>query len=245
MEEQTTKTPSVDEKPFYLKYKLPVQIISWTLTILLLWWGYNSFFANKQGKACTKEAKICPDGSSVGRTGPNCEFAPCPTPQQPTPTPIDETANWKTYRNTVVGFEVKSPERFLSPALPGGFADNFLADGTEKDAHVLFGKTSDDSFGIRFFPFAKGVDDLIKTDEANAFPPYNWEGLKNTTTTRKPIIVNNSQALMVVANYSNSNELPFTAVFLTGENYGFMFTFSQNFKQDEIDQILSTFKFTE
>lgn len=28
--------------------------------------------------ACTQEAKLCPDGSSVGRTGPNCEFAPCP-----------------------------------------------------------------------------------------------------------------------------------------------------------------------
>lgn len=30
------------------------------------------------GKACTEEAKICPDGSSVGRTGPDCEFAACP-----------------------------------------------------------------------------------------------------------------------------------------------------------------------
>jgi predicted lipoprotein with Yx(FWY)xxD motif len=28
--------------------------------------------------ACTEEAKLCPDGSAVGRTGPNCEFAPCP-----------------------------------------------------------------------------------------------------------------------------------------------------------------------
>ncbi|MDO8514240.1 MAG: hypothetical protein Q7S50_01720, partial [bacterium] len=28
--------------------------------------------------ACTMEAKICPDGSSVGRSGPNCEFATCP-----------------------------------------------------------------------------------------------------------------------------------------------------------------------
>lgn len=27
---------------------------------------------------CTMDAKICPDGSSVGRTGPNCEFAQCP-----------------------------------------------------------------------------------------------------------------------------------------------------------------------
>jgi hypothetical protein len=28
--------------------------------------------------ACTMEAKLCPDGSYVGRTGPNCEFASCP-----------------------------------------------------------------------------------------------------------------------------------------------------------------------
>ncbi|VVB67212.1 Uncharacterised protein [Candidatus Norongarragalina meridionalis] len=36
--------------------------------------------------ACTAEAKICPDGSSVGRTGPNCEFAPCPS-VAPSPSP--------------------------------------------------------------------------------------------------------------------------------------------------------------
>lgn len=30
-------------------------------------------------KACTMEAKICPDGSTVSRTGPKCEFAMCPT----------------------------------------------------------------------------------------------------------------------------------------------------------------------
>ncbi len=27
---------------------------------------------------CTMEAKVCPDGNAVSRTGPNCEFAPCP-----------------------------------------------------------------------------------------------------------------------------------------------------------------------
>lgn len=36
-------------------------------------------FFNKNPVACTMEAKICPDGSSVGRSGPNCEFAPCAT----------------------------------------------------------------------------------------------------------------------------------------------------------------------
>jgi hypothetical protein len=29
--------------------------------------------------ACTMEARVCPDGSYVGRTGPSCEFAPCPS----------------------------------------------------------------------------------------------------------------------------------------------------------------------
>lgn len=28
--------------------------------------------------ACTMEAKLCPDGSAVGRVGSSCEFAPCP-----------------------------------------------------------------------------------------------------------------------------------------------------------------------
>ena len=38
-------------------------------------------FLSREGSgrvACTKEAKICPDGTAVGRIGPNCEFAPCP-----------------------------------------------------------------------------------------------------------------------------------------------------------------------
>lgn len=39
---------------------------------------FNNFF-NKNSKDCTLEAKLCPDGSSVGRVPPNCDFAPCPT----------------------------------------------------------------------------------------------------------------------------------------------------------------------
>lgn len=29
--------------------------------------------------SCTQEAKLCPDGSYVGRVGPQCQFADCPT----------------------------------------------------------------------------------------------------------------------------------------------------------------------
>jgi hypothetical protein len=31
-----------------------------------------------QTKFCTQEAKQCPNGSYVSRTGPNCEFTACP-----------------------------------------------------------------------------------------------------------------------------------------------------------------------
>ena len=29
--------------------------------------------------ACTEDAKLCPDGTAVGRIPPNCEFAGCPS----------------------------------------------------------------------------------------------------------------------------------------------------------------------
>lgn len=40
----------------------------------------RSYFQTKSPEpiACTMDAKICPDGSAVGRVGPSCEFAPCP-----------------------------------------------------------------------------------------------------------------------------------------------------------------------
>ena len=42
-------------------------------------------------RMCTMDAKICPDGTGVGRTGPNCEFAPCPGEgEQDPPEPEDE-----------------------------------------------------------------------------------------------------------------------------------------------------------
>lgn len=34
--------------------------------------------------ACTMDAKVCPDGSTVGRVGPRCEFSPCPETGLPT-----------------------------------------------------------------------------------------------------------------------------------------------------------------
>lgn len=40
---------------------------------------FISGYSQNNTAVCTFEARICPDGSSVGRSGPNCEFALCPT----------------------------------------------------------------------------------------------------------------------------------------------------------------------
>lgn len=47
--------------------------------------------ASKAPVACTADAKLCPDGSSVGRSGPNCEFDACPAPvATPEITPVNQ-----------------------------------------------------------------------------------------------------------------------------------------------------------
>src|SRR5260221_10135993 len=59
-----------------------VLILAWVGYIIYKHpWGpvYNGPLPASSLVACTQEAKICPDGTSVGRTGPNCEFAACPT----------------------------------------------------------------------------------------------------------------------------------------------------------------------
>lgn len=77
--------------------------------------GAAGYFVYKQYSApkpiaCTQEAKLCPDGSSVGRTGPNCEFTPCP----------DQTAGWQTF-DSGDGFEFKYPvlNSFIAFSEPG------------------------------------------------------------------------------------------------------------------------------
>ncbi len=63
------------------------------------------FFHKKQAPiddmvACTMEAKLCPDGSYVGRSGPQCEFSPCPS---------DPTLNWNIKSDTKTGMTFRYP----------------------------------------------------------------------------------------------------------------------------------------
>ncbi len=89
--------------------------------LVLLVVGIGSFYLGKQSlnsqtiqnpgtKACTEEAKQCPDGTYVGREGPNCEFTQCPSPSTST-TPSDETANWKTLQGQILYFATNNIPR--------------------------------------------------------------------------------------------------------------------------------------
>ena len=89
-------------------------VIIFLILILILiaigYLAYNMYFLNgknngQENIACTEEAKICPDGSAVGRIGPDCEFALCPT----------KTVKWKVYKNNEYNFELSYPEDFFDP----------------------------------------------------------------------------------------------------------------------------------
>jgi hypothetical protein len=50
------------------------------IIVAILIVGAIFYFQHKEPTiACTLDAKICPDGSSVSRIAPDCEFATCPT----------------------------------------------------------------------------------------------------------------------------------------------------------------------
>jgi len=56
--------------------------------------------------ACTQEAKLCPDGSYVDRTGPDCEFAACPDASS---TPNDGNGLWRTMTDASSGVTFSYP----------------------------------------------------------------------------------------------------------------------------------------
>lgn len=72
------------------------------------WWQKSA--GNTNQVACTMEAKLCSDGSSVGRTGPNCEFAVCPETFESL---INQNVELKKYFEKVTGkYPSLNPDKF-------------------------------------------------------------------------------------------------------------------------------------
>ncbi|MBI5530988.1 MAG: hypothetical protein HY918_05855 [Candidatus Doudnabacteria bacterium] len=96
------------------------KVFATIVVILLIAAGVATYFlyANKpkspevveqEPVACTQEAKLCPDGSYVGRSGPSCEFAACPPVSEP---------SWQTFTDatTTSSFQYPAtlPTKYIS-----------------------------------------------------------------------------------------------------------------------------------
>ncbi|MEK7112334.1 MAG: hypothetical protein AAB875_03315, partial [Patescibacteria group bacterium] len=112
-------TPPPPAEP--TRKKNPILWIAITLFVLALlaagaYVALNKGLFSKQ-KACTQDAKVCPDGTSVGRTGPNCEFAPCPTPPlTPEPTPEASPSETPNETPTATGSATPTSSPSASPS---------------------------------------------------------------------------------------------------------------------------------
>jgi hypothetical protein len=71
-----------------------------------------------QPVVCTLDAKICPDGSSVGRVAPDCNFAQCP---EVDPEPTDNTCPSPSVAdlNNDCSVDLKDYDLFLSEFIKG------------------------------------------------------------------------------------------------------------------------------
>jgi nitrosocyanin len=77
--------------------------------------------------ACTLDAKVCPDGSSVGRVAPDCEFAACPTAS--TAQPVKEfTVTGKNFSFTPSSLTVKKGDKVKITFKNDNGTHNFILD---------------------------------------------------------------------------------------------------------------------
>ena len=70
--------PKIEARASIFTSKFFILFVVVSSLIAFLVGGFILGNKNSIKTACTLEAKICPDGSSFGRTGPKCEFAACP-----------------------------------------------------------------------------------------------------------------------------------------------------------------------
>ncbi len=93
-----------------------IGIVIFLLILLVLITGAFYFYKSKEIStpvevACTMEAKQCPDGSYVGRSGPKCEFTACPSGG-----PVATTTNENKFDQPIVAKineQIVFPEAFI------------------------------------------------------------------------------------------------------------------------------------
>lgn len=137
--------------------------------------------------ACTKEAKVCDDGSVVGRVGPDCEFAPCPIlPAEP---------EWLEFKvselegvPSVYTFASKIPDHFAVEYIPGIEAIN-IYDSRETGESSL----ERSQIFIRYF----------KADSFLTLATVSIFSRDNATLHGRPAVVYDIEKKTGIANFPN------------------------------------------
>jgi len=134
--------PGIPQKVPRLMLVLIIFVLAIFLLMITFIIGKLSAPASKQ-IACTLEAKVCPDGTSVIRTGPNCEFTPCPTPAE-TPS---VTANWKTYTNPLYLIKYPATWTFVNSTKDQQVSIYYQPDLTRPVGSIVISQVSLESLG--------------------------------------------------------------------------------------------------
>jgi len=61
-----------------MKRKVNIKEITAIIIILVIFGLFIFYSLEKESVVCTADAKLCPDGTGVGRVPPDCEFEACP-----------------------------------------------------------------------------------------------------------------------------------------------------------------------
>ena len=247
-----------------------IMIAGFALIIGGWWWFYvDDIKPSLNGKACTQEAKLCPDGSSVGRVGPNCDFAKCPGENS-----ID-ISNWKTYRNEEYGFEVKYPDKW---GASDKITEGILSYVPEEDPVSLYTQRSVSEQGpisapvtisIYQKPLGKTIYEWLSTNFGGDITKVKSGGIQAAVNRAKE----KEEGLFSFQNIQQGNIIKYElgavntggafvyATFITRNNYPYIIELSfvlQYFGAEDLkvmpsdkeyidiyNQILSTFKFIE
>lgn len=124
--------------PFITKGKTNVKYLAIILVLAVL--AGTGIFRYRQDmkegissqNICTQETKICPDGSSVFRAGPACDFSACPV------NGADGPSGGQIYQNEEYGFEIEYPLDFEKQETGSG-TSLLTIKKTDDRGHYYFG----------------------------------------------------------------------------------------------------------
>lgn len=114
----------------------------------------------KKDSACSMEAKVCPDGSAVGRSGPKCEFAPCPDTLV-----VNENIRVISPRPNDV---IKSPVKIQGEAKGTWYSEGSFPVSIVGENGVVLGRGIAEAKGdwmtTEFVPFEVTIDFIVSSD---------------------------------------------------------------------------------